>query len=344
MASTTFTSAERKAQDRRTRRKEAKRNAWAYVFVSPFYILYAVFGLFPLLYGIWLSFHQWDGISPMQWVGLNNYVKLFTADEIWWQAIYNTIWLFFGATTPQLIVALILAFIINSGYIRFKDFFRAAYFMPIVASSVAVGILFTSLFGLQYGMLNYALSALDLSPYLTTSEGCVSWAIKTNDLGCAIDWLGSAAWLKPSIASVTVWQWTGYSMIIFLAGLQSINPELYEAARVDGASTTDIFLGITMPLMRPIILFQVVTSIIGAMQNFDIPVMLAGGTQSSAPGGTDRAGLTAMMQLYWSAFKYNTGSKSGFGYASAMSFVLFFMIVVFLYSYNAARGRNLTED
>jgi ABC-type sugar transport system permease subunit len=192
-----------------------------------------------------------------------------------------------------------------------------------VASAVAVGILFSSLFGLQYGMFNFFLSFFGVDK---------------------IDWLGSALWLKPSIVLVTVWQWTGYSMIIFLAGLQSINPELYEAARVDGADTNDVFWKITMPLMRPVILFQVVTSIIGAMQNFDIPVMLAGGTQSSAPGGTDHAGLTAMMQLYWSAFKYNTGSKSGFGYASAMSFILFFMIVTFSYLYNRANGRNLTED
>ncbi|MBM4413684.1 MAG: sugar ABC transporter permease [Chloroflexi bacterium] len=323
MSTTTFSSAEQRAQDQRTLRKEAKRNAWAYLFVSPFYLLYAVFGLFPLLYGVWLSFHQWDGISPMQWVGLNNYIKLFTADEVWWKAIYNTVWLFFGATTPQLLLALVLAFIINSGYIRFKDFFRAAYFMPFVASAVAVGILFTSLFGKQYGMFNYFLSLFGVP---------------------GVDWLGSADWLKPSIAAVTVWQWTGYSMIIFLAGLQSINPELYEAARVDGAETRDIFFRITMPLMSGVILFQVVTSIIGAMQNFDIPVMLAGGTQSSAPGGTDRAGLTAMMQLYWSAFKYNTGSKSGFGYASAMSFILFFIIVIFSYTYNRWRGQNPTED
>jgi cellobiose transport system permease protein len=323
MSATTFSSAEQRAQDQRTLRKEAKRNVWAYLFVSPFYLLYAVFGLFPLLYGVWLSLHQWDGISPMQWVGLNNYIKLFTADEVWWKAIYNTVWLFFGATTPQLILAITLAFIINSGYIRFKDFFRAAYFMPFVASAVAVGILFTSLFGKQYGMFNYFLSLFGM-------EG--------------VDWLGSADWLKPSIAAVTVWQWTGYSMIIFLAGLQSINPELYEAARVDGAETKDIFFKITMPLMSGVILFQVVTSIIGAMQNFDIPVMLAGGTQSSAPGGTDRAGLTAMMQLYWSAFKYNTGSKSGFGYASAMSFILFFIIVIFSYTYNRWRGQNPTED
>jgi ABC-type sugar transport system permease subunit len=265
-------------------------------------------------------------------------------DETWWKAVYNTIWLFVGATTPQLIFALILAFIINSGYVRFKDFFRAAYFMPFVASAVAVGILFSSLLGMQYGIFNYVLSVSGLQPLLTNGDACVSWAIKTNSLGCAIDWLGSAFWLKPSISLVVLWQWTGYSMIIFLAGLQSINLELYEAARVDGASTRDIFLKITMPLLQGVILFQVVTSIIGAMQSFDIPVMLAGGTQSSSPGGTDQSGLTAMMQLYWSAFKYNTGSKSGFGYSSAMSFILFFMIVIFSYTYNRYNGKNQTEN
>jgi ABC-type sugar transport system permease subunit len=278
--------------------------------------LYAVFGFFPLVYGLWLSFHKWDGISPMEWTGLANYAKLLT-DDIWWYAIYNTIWLFFAATVPQLIIALLLAFIINSNFIKGKDFFRAAFFAPNVASTVAVSLIFISLFGTRYGMLNYALSFFGVEQ---------------------IDWLGSAAWIKPAIALVTIWQWTGYSMIIFLAGLQSINQELYEAARVDGARTRDIFWHITLPLLRPVIVFQVILSIIGAMQNFDIPVMLAGGTQSSSPGGTDRAGLTANVLLYWTAFKYTQ-----FGYASAMSFVLFFLIVAFSFTYNKLQGRNLTE-
>lgn len=305
-----------RAQDRRVMWREARRNGWAYLFISPFYLLYAVFGIFPVLYGLWLSFHKWDGISPMQWSGAQNYLKLLT-DDIWWYTIYNTIWLFFGATVPQLCLALLLAFIINSSYIRGKDFFRAAYFMPIVCSAVAVSLIFGSMFGERYGMLNFALSAVGIPP---------------------VDWLGSAAWLKPSIAMVTVWQWTGYSMIIFLAGLQAINLELYEAARVDGARTRDVFWHITMPLLRPVILFQVILSIIGAMQTFDLPVMLAGGTQSSAPGGTDRAGLVAAVLLYWTAFKYTE-----FGYAAAMSFVLFFLIITFSYTYNRFQGRSPTE-
>lgn len=312
----TLTAEQMRKQDRRATLHELRRNRWAYLFISPFYFLYAVFGMFPLLYGLWLSLHEWDGISPMKWVGLENYTTLLF-DDIWWKTIYNTIWLFFGATVPQLTIALLLAFIINSSYIRGKDILRAAYFMPIVASSVAVSLIFTSLLGARYGMLNYVLGLVGIP---------------------AVDWLGTAAWIKPSIAMVTIWQWTGYTMIIFLAGLQSINQELYEAARVDGAQTRDIFRHITLPLMRPVILFQVILSIIGAMQTFDIPVMLAGGTQSSAPGGTDRAGLVAAVLVYWTAFKYTQ-----FGYAAAMSFVLFILIVAFSFAYNAWQGRNPTD-
>lgn len=312
----TITAEQMRAQDRRTRLREIKRNRWAYVFISPFYLLYAVFGMFPLLYGLWLSFHSWDGISPMEWVGFENYTSLLV-DDVWWQTIYNTIWLFFAGTIPQLCLAFLLAFIINSPYIKGKDLFRAAYFMPIVASGVAVGLIFISLFGERYGMINYVLSFFGFKK---------------------VDWLGTALWLKPSIALVTIWQWTGYTMIIFLAGLQSINQELYEAARVDGAQTRDIFFHITLPLMRPVILFQVILSIIGAMQTFDIPVMLAGGTQSSAPGGTGRAGLVAQVLLYWTAFKYTQ-----FGYAAAMAFVLFILIVAFSLSYNRWQGRNPTD-
>jgi ABC-type sugar transport system permease subunit len=296
--------------------RKARRHFWPYLFISPFYLLYAVFGIFPLLYGLWLSFHTWDGISPMQWVGAENYTTLLF-DDIWWKTIYNTLWLFFGATVPQLTIALLLAFIINTPHVWGKEFFRAAYFMPIVASAVAVALIFNSLFGLRYGILNHALSFLGIEP---------------------IDWLGSRDWLKPSIALVTIWQWTGYTMVIYLAGLQSINPELYEAARVDGALTRHIFRHITLPLLRPVILFQVILSIIGAMQNFDIPVMLAGGTQSSAPGGTDRAGLVSMVLIYWTAFKYTQ-----FGYAAAMAFVLFILIVLFSFMYNRWQGRNPTD-
>lgn len=305
-----------RAQVRRASMREMRKNGWAYVFISPFYLLYGVFGIFPLIYGFWLSLHNWDGISGMEWVGLENYITLLQ-DDIWWKTIYNTLWLFFVSTVPQLVLAFVLAYIVNSTYIKGKDVLRAAYFMPIVASAVAVALIWTSLFGERYGLLNYALSFVGVKP---------------------IDWLGNAKWLKPSMAIVQIWQWTGYTMIIFLAGLQSINQEIYEAARVDGAETRHLLFHITLPLMKQVILFQVILSIIGAMQTFDVPVMLAGGTQSSAPGGTGRAGLVSMVLIYWTAFKYTQ-----FGYASAMAFVLFVLIVAFSFSYNRWQGRSAVD-
>jgi cellobiose transport system permease protein len=293
-----------------------RRNIWPYIFISPFFILYAIFGLFPNLFALLLSFEDWDGISPQKWVGLLNYQRLLQ-DEIWWRAVYNTIWLMFGTMIPQLFLAFLLAFILNSGYVRFKDAFRTAFFTPVIASSVATAIVFAALFGTKFGMLNYFLGFLAIPQ---------------------IDWLGSATWIKPAIAMLVIWRWTGYNTVIYLAGLQSIPTDLYEAARVDGAKQRDIFWYITLPLMRPVITFTVILSIIGSLQLFEEPLLLTGGTASSAPGGTDRAGLTTLMHIYSVSFQYVK-----FGYGSAMSFALFVLIFIFSFLYNRFLGRNLTD-
>jgi ABC-type sugar transport system permease subunit len=294
---------------------EMRQNIWPYIFISPFFILFIIFGLFPYLYAFYLSFLDWDGISPPTFVGLANYRELLT-DDLWWKSLYNSVWLLV-VTNLNLVFALVLAFILNSGLVRFKEVFRTAYFTPIVASSIAVTMIFTSLFGLNYGMLNYILKTIGLQP---------------------IDWLGSAFSIKPAIALVVIWRYFGWNTVIYLAGLQSIPTDLYEAARVDGARWKDIFLHITMPLLRPVITFTVILSIIGALQLFDEALMLAGGTASSSPGGTDRAGLTVMVNLYANAFVYVR-----FGYAAAMSVGLFVVIVIFSFLYNRFLGKNLTE-
>lgn len=315
MATTTVPSATGRARNRGVLH-EMRRNIWPYIFISPFFILYAIFGLFPNLFALLLSFEDWDGISPRKWVGLFNYQRLLQ-DEIWWKAVYNTIWLMFGTMVPQLFLAFLLAFILNSGYIRFKDAFRTAFFTPVIASSVATAIVFAALFGTKYGMLNYFLSFLGIPQ---------------------IDWLGSANWVKPAIALLVIWRWTGYNTVIYLAGLQSIPTDLYEAAKVDGAKQRDIFWYITLPLMRPVITFTVILSIIGSLQLFEEPLLLTGGTNSTAPGGTDRAGLTTLMHIYNVSFQYVK-----FGYGSAMSFALFVLIFVFSFVYNRFLGRNLTD-
>jgi len=274
--------------------------------------LFIIFKLFPYLYAFFLSFNQWDGISPMQWVGLSNYQRLMN-DTVWWQSVGNSVWLLV-ATSVNLVLALALAFILNSGLVRFKEFYRAAFFAPIVASSVAVALLFTALFGLHYGILNYVLGWVGIGP---------------------IDWLGDPHWVKPSIALVVIWRTFGWNTVMYLAGLQSIPTDLYEAARVDGARWPDIFLRITIPLLRPVITFTVILTIIGGLQLFEEPLMLCGGTAVSAPGCTNLSGLTVIVDLYNTAFNYVQ-----FGYAAAMSVALFVIIVVFSAVYQRTLGRT----
>jgi len=292
-----------------------RRNIWPYVFIAPFFISFAIFGLFPYLYAFYLSFTEWDGIGPREWVGLENY-QLLMRDDLWWKSLYNSMWLFV-VTSLNLVIALVLAFVLNSGLVRFKEAFRAAYFMPIVASSVAVAVIFQTLFGEKYGTLNWILGLVGFGP---------------------IDWLGESGWVKPSIALVVIWRYFGWNCVIYLAGLQSIPNDLYEAARVDGARWRDVFWHITMPLMRPVITFTVILSIIGALQLFEEPLMLCGGTSSSSPGCTDRAGLTVLVYLYATAFNYLE-----FGYAAAMSVGLFVVILIFSFVYMRFLGRNLTD-
>ncbi len=311
MASTTL----RAPRTGRGRGRALRRGFWPYVFISPFFILFTIFKLFPYLYAFFLSFNQWDGISPMKWVGLGNYQRLM-GDAVWWQSVYNSIWLLV-VTSINLVLALALAFILNSGLIKFKELYRAAFFAPIVASSVAVALLFTALFGLHYGLLNYVLGWVGVGP---------------------IDWLGNPRWVKPSIALVVIWRTFGWNTVMYLAGLQSIPTDLYEAARVDGARWTDIFLRITIPLLRPVITFTVILTIIGGLQLFEEPLMLCGGTTVSAPGCTNLSGLTVIVNLYNTAFNYVQ-----FGYAAAMSVALFVIIIVFSAVYQRTLGRTTIE-
>ena len=277
--------------------RELRRNWVAYVYISPFFILFAIFGAFPILFSLILSFTQWNGISPIQWIGLENYVRLF-ADRLFWLSLWNTVFIGVIAHIPILLGALILAFIVNSSLIRRKQFYRTAYFLPVVTSPVAVALVFGTLYGVRFGLINWLLTTIGLPP--------IDW------------WGGHGQWIKPAIIILFIWRWLGWNMIIYLAGLQGINPELYEVAAIDGASLPQIFLHITLPLLRPIILFTLVLSTVGAMTIFDEPYLLVGVT-----GGTNSAGLTTALYLYNEGFQF-----AHFGYASAMAYVVSAIIVV----------------
>ncbi|GIV69699.1 carbohydrate ABC transporter permease [Caldilinea sp.] len=312
MGQTTASAMPLSASRRTTLWREIRRNWVAYVYISPFFILFAIFGAFPIFFSFVLSFHQWNAITPPQWVGLDNYVRLFQ-DRLFWLAMWNTIFIGVIAHIPILGGAMVLAFIINSAAVRFKHFYRSAYFLPVVTSPVAVSLIFSTLYGVRFGLINWVLVTLGLPP--------IDW------------WGGNGEWIKPAIIILFIWRWLGWNMIIYLAGLQGINPELYEVAAIDGANLRQIFFKITLPLMQPIILFTLVLSTVGAMTIFDEPYLLVGTT-----GGTNNAGLTITMYLYDRGFRF-----AHLGYASAMAYVVS-AVIVFVSVLNIRFfGRSRTE-
>nr|WP_307439919.1 sugar ABC transporter permease [Bacillus sp. V2I10] len=273
------------------------KNKVLYLFISPFYLLFLAFGLFPVLFSLFLSFQSWAGIGEMEFVGLVQFQYLIT-DPVFWKAIGNTFIIWFLSTIPMLFGALCIAFLLNVPMLRFKGFYRTAFFLTNVTSIVAVTIIFKSIFGNQYGLLNYILTVIGLEP---------------------VQWMNSGILVKIVIASMVVWRWAGYNAIIYLAGLQSIPNTLYEAAKIDGASSYQMFFHITIPMLRPIILFTVLMTTIGSMQLFTEPQVLLGDS-----GGVGESGLTIALYMYQQGF-----IKHEFGYAAAISWALFLIIALF---------------
>jgi cellobiose transport system permease protein len=284
------------AQGRGAFRRWREQYLGIYLSISPFFIIFLVFGLFPILFALYLSFQSWDGIGPMRYVGLDQFRYLVT-DTNFIKSIWVTIQIWVISTIPMLLLALGLAFLLNQ-HIRGRSLYRVAFFIPNVTSLVAIAIIFSSIFGNQFGLLNAVLQGIGAD---------------------RIQWLTNPWGIKVAIAAMVVWRWTGYNAIIYLAGLQAIPEDLYEAARVDGATQWNLFKDITVPLLRPVILFTVITSTIGGMQLFTEPQILVGNS-----GGPGREGLTMVLYLYEQAFVQNQ-----FGYGAAIGWGLFVVIVAF---------------
>ena len=272
-----------------------KRSA-PYLFISPFYILFLVFVLYPLLFAFYISFTEWNGIKDPVWVGFGNYTHLFK-DDIFLQSLWNGIIIFVMYVPLLLFLSLLFAVILNSTFVRFKAFFRAAYFIPYITSLVAVGFTFRMLFGTEYGFVNEMFISLGLDK---------------------VDWLGTVWGARITLAILVIWRWLGYNMVIMLAGLQNIPTDLYESARIDGAGPVQSFFKITIPMMAPILLFTSILSTIGTFQLFAEPLVLTRGS-----GGPENAITSVIMYLYNQSFSYLK-----FGYASAMAYVFFLLMFV----------------
>ena len=306
------------------KRTKPKRVIWRlspkyvpYFLISPFLILFIIFGAFPLFFSFYLSFQSWEptaGISSMKYVGLSNFTFAIT-DEWFWKSLKNTAWLAVVSGVPQHVIAIPLAYFIHTSFKRTRNGVIGAYFLPYITSTVAIAMMFGTLFSTDYGMINIALHSLSRVPGL-------GWLISE----APIDWLNRAENVKPAVAIVVFWRYIGFNTVLYLAALQTIPKDIYEAATMDGARRIQQFFHITLPSLKPMIYFGVTLSVVGGLQLFEEPFILTGGR-----GGTDQAGMTTAMYMYRTAFEFND-----FGAASALSWLLFIVVAMLTWLTNRA--------
>lgn len=269
-----------------------------YLYIAPFFIVFAIAGLFPLLYTAWVSVHDWHLIGGQgAMVGVDNYTAVLQQPNFL-RALRNTFSIFLLSSVPQVIAAIVIAYFLDTN-LRAKTFWRMGVLLPYVVAPVAVSMIFAKIFADQSGAANAALGLLGMDP---------------------IPWHGSAFWSHVAIATMVNFRWTGYNALIFLAAMQAIPREIYEAAIVDGANRLRTFFSVTVPMLRPTIIFVVITSTIGGLQIFDEPRMF----DTMGTGGSDRQWMTLTMYIY----ELGWGPQKSFGRAAAVSWILFLIILV----------------
>lgn len=276
----------------KTNRHKAGESRTGLLFSLPYWVWFALFMAYPLLFSLVLVFHEWDIYTPMRWVGLGNFARLFQ-DDLFWQAILNTLFFLVIHIPLQIGIALLFAVLLNEK-IRGRGFFRAACFMPVVISGIVISLLWQQLFSYENGILNLLLARVGLA---------------------RIPWLTSPEWAMPSVALMATWKNVGLYIILFLAGLQNIPAWLYEAAGLDGASAWQKFRHITLPMLNPAVIMVLVLSTIGGFSLFIEPYVLTG-------GGPMNRTLSAMLYIYKQAFYFNR-----MGYAATLGFFFAFVIL-----------------
>ena len=291
--------------------REIKRNRVAYAYTAPFLILFLVFGLYPIVSGFYISFFRWDGVGDMRYRGLDNYIRIFT-DPMFLLAMKNTLYIGLISHIPILGGGMVVAYILNGRFVKGGSLFKTIYFLPMVTSAVAVTIVFQALFGFNFGLLNYFLSLLGLP---------------------AVNWLGGKGeYIKTAIIIMFSWKWIGWNMVIYTAGMQGISSDIYEAATIDGARPSQVFFRITLPLLKPIILFTLIQSSIGTVNLFTEPFVLTG----SLTGGTNNQGITMMMYMLNKAPRGN----NVYGVAASVAYVITIIVIVLSLIFQSLLGNR----
>lgn len=285
------------------------RHRWPLLFISPFYLLFIVFGFYPMLYSAWLSLNQWPGMGPMQFVGLDNY-RQSMQDSIFWGSVVNVVIMFFLYVPITTVLAIVLASVLNAGFVKGQGLWRALLFLPFITAGVATSFTFRLILDTNSGIANHLLSLVGIPP---------------------VPWLDNEGWARVSVSLMVFWGSLGFTTLIILTGLQAIGAEVVEAARVDGANRIQIFRRITVPLLRPSIVFTVTLAVIGGFQLYTEPYILTA-------GGPINATLTPVMQIFAASFR-----DLQFTYGTTMSWAFFALIlIVTLLQYAFASRKDMS--
>ena len=275
-----------------------KRQKWAYLFIFPFFASFLTFSIYPILYSFFISFHEYDPLTlQMSYVGFANYDRLLHS-AYFFDSILNTVEIWLFSIIPQLTIAIVLSLILNERWVKGKNLMRSVYYFPNLITPITIGMLFNMLFGYPGGMMNNLFTSLGIFPQ-------------------AVDFKNTPILAKMVGGIAICWQNFGYNIIFITAGLHSISTDVYEAAEVDGANAWQKTKNITLPLLKPIMLYIMITSIIGGLQIFDIPKMLF-------KDGTANATRTMVLYMYQAAFE-----KWQFGFGAACAYGIAVVIGVF---------------
>jgi ABC-type sugar transport systems, permease components len=266
---------------------------WGYIFIAPAFIFVFAFVVIPVISAFGISFTDWNLITPAKFVGLQNYITIFT-DSVAIKTLLNTFYFTFVSVPIALALSLVLAVLLNQK-IRGLTFFRTAYYIPVISSTVAVSMVFLWIFNSDYGLLNQILKLFDIT---------------------GVKWLTDEHYAMLAVIIVSVWRSLGFNIIIFLAALQDVPKDLHDAAAIDGAGEVQKFFNIIVPLISPALFFTMITGIIGSFQSFDL-------VYNMTKGGPARATYLVGYYIWEQAFKY-----LHMGYGAAIAFVLFFFIMV----------------
>ncbi|WP_274650264.1 carbohydrate ABC transporter permease [Paenibacillus humicola] len=286
-----------------------------YALITPYFLLYLLFSLFPILFSLTLSFTSWDGITTKTFVGFKNYIQIFTKDPLFYKSILNTMLIIVITIPLEIVFGLLLAVFLKDFFGKSRSVFQLINFFPYITTPVAIGIIFQIMFDWKTGTVNLIVEKLG---------------------GHAVNWLGTATPARIVVIIIAAWVSYGYKMVLFLSGLSTIPEELYESAKIDGAKWIHSFFYITLPMLKPIMIFVVITSIINGFKLFDEPQLLFQ-TASQPIGGPDHAAMTVVIRYYEVAFQ-----NFQFGYGSAIAYSLFIIIAIF--SFLSLKVMNRGEE